>query len=281
MTSFFEIILIFFLVFFIATISSSLGIGGGIFTVPLLLYLGEYHLIHRDVIGHIAIANSLLVAFILSLSATYINITLRQINIKLGITFLVGSIPGSFLGVFISKFLKTKELTMLFGFMVFLVGIISFFRALMNNHKTNTRENKNQLPKAFRITKKYLFILLPLGFFTGIISSLTGIGGGVVMVPLFSLILKNEPYQTSIGTSTFCMSIITCISSFLYLFETPNHPIELSMGYYYLPFTIPMLLGSIPGGFMGAKLKGKLPAQNLQIMLSVLQMFIGVKVLFW
>lgn len=281
MTSFFEIIVIFFLVFFIATISSSLGIGGGIFTVPLLLYLGKYHLIHRDVIGHIAIANSLLVAFILSISATYINIKLNQINLNLGLAFLVGSLPGSFFGVYISKYLKTKELTLLFGFIVFIIGLSSFIRAIKNKNQDKTQDIVNQRQKNFHLTKKYLIILIPIGFFTGVISSLTGIGGGVIMVPLFSFILKNESFQVSIGTSTFCMSIITFISSFLYLFENPIYGIEPSIGYYYLPFTIPMVLGSIPGGFTGAKLKGKLPAKNLQIFLSILQMFIGLKVLFW
>lgn len=281
MTSFFEIILIFFSVFFIATLSSSLGIGGGIFTVPLILYLGGFHFIHKDIIGHIAIANSLLVAFILSLSATYINIKLKQIHLSLGIIFLIGSLPGSYLGVYISKFLKTKELTLLFGFIVFLVGFYSLIRALKNQNYPKISKYEDPIYIKFHITSKYFFLLIPIGFFTGIISSLTGIGGGVIMVPLFSSILKNQSYQISIGTSTFCMSIITFISSFLYLFQKPIYHVDMSIGYYYLPFTIPMLIGSVPGGIVGAKLKGKVSSKLLQISLSILQMFIGFKILFW
>ncbi|GIX41291.1 MAG: sulfite exporter TauE/SafE family protein [Leptospiraceae bacterium] len=280
MTLLFEIFVIFFSVFLIATISASLGIGGGLFTVPLLLYLGKYHLIPEQALGHIAIANSLLVAFILSISASYVNIKTKQVDIQLSLNFLAGSIPGAVTGVYISRYLKTKELTLLFGSFVLLIGIISLIRSFRNSQQNSYDEDsiKNTLQLITKL--KFIFLIL-IGFLTGLISSLTGVGGGIIMVPLFALILKSEPFQKSIATSTFSMFIITFFSSVLYSLQHKANIPEPSIGYYYLPFTIPLILGAIPGGYFGATLKGKVPEKNLRRALAILQIIIGIKVLFW
>ena len=113
-----------------------------------------------------------------------------------------------------------------------------------------------------------------LGFLTGLISSLTGIGGGIMMVPLFSVILSREPYQKSIATSTFSMFVITLFSTTLYAMQTKKSIPEPSIEYYYLPFTIPLIFAVMPGGYLGAKLKNKLHAENLKRTLSLLQIII-------
>jgi len=83
MTILFEILVIFFSVFLIAIISAGLGIGGGIFSVPLLLYIGKFHSLPQDSLAHIAIANSLLITLILSSSATYVNIKTKKVHFNL------------------------------------------------------------------------------------------------------------------------------------------------------------------------------------------------------
>jgi uncharacterized membrane protein YfcA len=281
MTFLFEVFVIFFSVFLIATISASLGIGGGLFTVPLLLFLGKFHFIPKESLAHIAIANSLLVSFILSISASYVNIKTNQVHIKLAINFLIGSIPGAILGVHLSKFLNTKELTTLFGSFVLFIGIYSLIRSFKKqNQEIISAESAEYNKKLFLTKFKFVFLIFT-GFLTGLISSLTGIGGGIIMVPLFALILRKEPFQKSIATSTFSMFNITFFSSILYSLQHKADIPQPSIGYYYLPFTIPLILGAIPGGYFGAKLKGKIPDRNLRRALAVLQIIIGLKVLFW
>jgi len=276
MTILFEILVIFFSVFLIAIISAGLGIGGGIFSVPLLLYIGKYHSLPPDALAHIAIANSLLITLILSSSATYVNIKTKKVHFNLAINFLVGSIPGAMLGVFISKFLKTKDLTVLFGLLVFTIGTTTLMRSFI-------KKNPNKgFAKKLEFYKKYKIILLILiGFLTGLLSSLTGVGGGIIMVPLFSIILSNEPYQKSIATSTFSMVVITFSSTVLYTIQTKGDIPEPSIGYYYLPFTIPLIIAAMPGGYLGAKLKEKLPSESLRRTLALLQILIGVKTIFF
>jgi uncharacterized membrane protein YfcA len=276
MTILFEILVIFFSVFLIAIISAGLGIGGGIFSVPLLLYIGKFHSLPRDSLAHIAIANSLLFTLILSSSATYVNIKTKKVHFNLAMNFLLGSIPGAMFGVYVSKFLKTKELTVLFGLLVLTIGATTLIRSFR-------KKNPNRgFVKKFEFYKKYKVILLILiGFVTGLLSSLTGVGGGIIMVPLFSVILYNEPYQKSIATSTFSMVVITLSSTLLYAMQTKGDIPEPSIGYYYLPFTIPLVLAAMPGGYLGAKLKEKLPSESLRRTLAVLQILIGLKTIFF
>ncbi len=276
MTILFEILVIFFSVFLIAIISAGLGIGGGIFSVPLLLYIGKYHSLPLDSLAHIAIANSLLITLILSSSATYVNIKTKKIHFNLAINFLLGSIPGAIVGVYLSQLLKTKELTVLFGLLVFTIGATTLIRSFR-------KKNPNKgFKKKLEFYKKYKIILLILiGFLTGLLSSLTGVGGGIIMVPLFSIILSNEPYQKSIATSTFSMVVITFSSTVLYTLQTKGEIPEPSIGYYYLPFTIPLILAAIPGGYLGAKLKEKLPSESLRRILALLQILIGLKTIFF
>lgn len=276
MTILFEILVIFFSVFLIAIISAGLGIGGGIFSVPLLLYIGKFHSLPQDSLAHIAIANSLLITLILSSSATYVNIKTKKVHFNLSMNFLLGSIPGAMFGVYVSNFLKTKELTILFGLLVFTIGATTLIRSFR-------KKNPNRgFVKKFEFYKKYKVILLVLiGFVTGLLSSLTGVGGGIIMVPLFSVILYNEPYQKSIATSTFSMVVITLSSTLLYAMQTKGDIPEPSIGYYYLPFTIPLVLAAMPGGYLGAKLKEKLPSESLRRTLAVLQILIGLKTIFF
>ncbi len=274
MTIIFLIITIFFLTFIIASFSSSLGIGGGIFTVPLLMYASKIVNFPHDSIPFVAITNSLLLTFIFSFFATIVNIYHNQIEFKIGINFLVGSIPGSFAGVYLSQFLEAKQITSFFGFMVLIIGIYSFLKS----YNIKFIKLKQQSP-IYPNTLKFSKIIIITGIITGLISSLTGIGGGIIMVPLFSYYLRHKNYYTSIGTSTFCMFIITISSSLSYLTIHKTSLPEPSIGYYYLPFTIPLILGAIPGGFFGARIKNKIPDKFLRRTLSILQIFIGLKTL--
>jgi len=77
-----------------------------------------------------------------------------------------------------------------------------------------------------------------------------------------------------LATSTFSMFVITLFSTTLYAMQTKKSIPEPSIEYYYLPFTIPLIFAVMPGGYLGAKLKNKLHAENLKRTLSLLQIII-------
>lgn len=265
----FEITLLFLVATLIAIFSASLGIGGGIFAVPVLIYVGSLHGIGQAYLAHMAVATSLLMAFVLSGSATFFNLKASMVDTRIGLLFAAGSIPGAFIGSQVGRFLDFRSMTLLFGIFVFLIGLYGFYK-LYHTKKGDTKTE----------TRKPSRLWLPLaGIFTGMLSSLTGVGGGIIMVPLYSFFMKEHPVHRSIATSNFSMVIITLAGTIAYLDHKEVLP-EPSFGFYYLPMALPVLAGAIIGGGIGARMGRKVAERHLKIFLAGLQVFIGLRMLY-
>lgn len=266
----YEIMLLFMVAVLIAIFSASLGIGGGIFSVPVLIYVGSLHGIGQAYLAQMAVATSLLMAFVLSVSASYVNLRTRMVEIGIGLLFALGSVPGAFLGSIVGRFLNFQALTLLFGVLVLAVGMLGFFKVWSKKRATTVTRDSKRSPSR---------IWLPVaGVFTGILSSLTGVGGGVIMVPLMSLFLPGHGIHRSIATSNFSMVLVTLAGSIAYL-DTRRLLPEPSVGFYYLPLALPVLAGAIIGGGLGARLGKKVPEQHLKLFLAGLQVIIGIRML--
>lgn len=277
----YEIMLLFMVAVLIAIFSASLGIGGGIFSVPVLIYVGSLHGIGQAYLAQMAVATSLLMAFVLSGSASYVNLRTRMVEIGIGLLFALGSVPGAFLGSIVGRFLNFQALTLLFGILVLAVGLFGLFKVWSKKRATTVATERgagtgsdNPISKGSPSR-----IWLPVaGVFTGMLSSLTGVGGGVIMVPLMSLFLPGHGIHRSIATSNFSMVLVTLAGSIAYL-DTRRLLPEPSVGFYYLPLALPVLAGAIIGGGLGARLGKKVPEQHLKLFLAGLQVIIGIRML--
>ncbi|PKN84470.1 MAG: hypothetical protein CVU46_14075, partial [Chloroflexi bacterium HGW-Chloroflexi-8] len=101
---------------------------GGIFSVPVLIYVGSLHGIGQAYLAQMAVATSLLMALVLSISASYVNLRTRMVEIGIGLLFALGSVPGAFLGSIVGRFLNFQALTLLFGILVLAVGLLGLFK---------------------------------------------------------------------------------------------------------------------------------------------------------
>jgi uncharacterized membrane protein YfcA len=279
----YEIILLFFVAVLIAIFSASLGIGGGIFAVPVLIYVGSWHGIGQAYLAQMAVATSLLMASVLSGSASIVNLRSQMVEIRIGLLFALGSIPGAFLGSLVGRFLHFQAITLLFGTFVLLMGLIGLYRIhsvklkiIQKNTTTETVCNTDDKPENSRNPSP---VWLPAaGILTGMLASLTGVGGGIIMVPLFARFLKGHTIHRSIATSNFSMVLVTVSGSIAYL-DTRNILPEPSIGFYYLPMALPILAGAMLGGSLGARFGKRVPEQHLKTVLAVLQIFIGTRML--
>lgn len=266
----YEIMLLFMVAVLIAIFSASLGIGGGIFSVPVLIYVGSLHGIGQAYLAQMAVATSLLMALVLSVSASYVNLRTRMVEIDIGLLFNLGSVPGAFLGSILGRLLNFRALTLLFGILVLTIGMLGFYKVRARKRARTVVSESKRSPSR---------IWLPVaGVFTGMLSSLTGVGGGIIMVPLMTLFLSGHGIHRSIATSTFSMVLITLTGSIAYL-DTRRLLPEPSIGYYYLPLALPAVAGAIIGGGLGARLGKKVPEQHLKLFLAGLQVIIGIRML--
>src|SRR5204862_6829651 len=82
-----------------------------------------------------------------------------------------------------------------------------------------------------------------IGVGAGLLSGLLGVGGGILMVPLFSAWLGLD-LRTTIATSLACVGI----------FAIPGTLTHWYLGHIDWAFAIPLAIGVIPGAQIGARI---------------------------
>lgn len=148
-------------------LSGLFGVGGGIIMVPLLMWLA--HLDQRR-----ASATSLAAILPASIAGSIGYLVGGQVDWLAALFVAIGSIAGSWIGTML---LRRLPLTVLrWGFIALLVLIA--IRMLLVDVPDRTDAHID-------ITPLTAVLLIAFGLFVGIASGLFGIGGGLVMVPVF------------------------------------------------------------------------------------------------
>jgi uncharacterized membrane protein YfcA len=124
----------------------------------------------------------------------------------------------------------------------------------------------------FPRSKLRISALLPLfiGFISGVLVSLLGVGGGFFMIPAMIYGL-GMPTGVVIGTSLFQVIFTTANVTFLQAVTT--HTVDIILA-------ILLLSGSVVGAQMGTRIGSRLPAANLRGMLALIVLIIAIKLAF-
>ena len=113
---------------------------------------------------------------------------------------------------------------------------------------------------------KEKFVMSISGVFVGAINGLFGGGGGMIAVPILSLVLK-KPTRVSHATAILIILPITIVSMIIYLVKGYFEPIE----------TVVVGAGVVVGGLLGALLLGKLKSKVIGLIFSVLMLIGGIR----
>ena len=108
-----------------------------------------------------------------------------------------------------------------------------------------------------------------IGIIAGMISGLFSSGGGLILVPVFTYLLKLEEKEAR-ATTLFCMAFMVIVTAIIY---QQNNFIHWTLG-------IRCAIGGIVGGFIGGKLLNKLPDKYLQIAFILFLLYAGINNLF-
>lgn len=118
--------------------------------------------------------------------------------------------------------------------------------------------------------KKEKFMSVIFGGLAGIINGLFGGGGGMIIVPALSILLKREP-QRAHATAILIILPLSLISALFYS----------AFGSFDLRIGIPVSIGVTIGGVIGAFLLSKLSSKWLVAIFSIVMLGAGVKLLFF
>jgi uncharacterized protein len=220
-----------------------LGIGGGTILVPVLVTLG-YTPIN-------AVATSNLSIVITSISGSIQNWRMGNLNWRKVLGLGLPAIITAQLGIYIASTLPNYGLLTGFGLLMLLNIYLVSLRQKLNPQEATLGSADFWQP---------LFYRMVTGGAAGVLAGLFGVGGGVIMVPLQVIFLKESivtAIQTSLGAVT-----ITAISASI------GHAAQgniLWLG--------GMLLGL--GGLLGAQISTRmLPKLSDRLILSIFRLFL-------
>ena len=128
----------------------------------------------------------------------------------------------------------------------------------MNNQVKGRKKAKNRI------------VSVLAGAFAGIINGLFGGGGGMIIVPALTLLLKRNQKRAQ-ATAIMLILPLSLISGLFYA----------SFGSYNLRVGIPVIIGVTVGGAIGALLLSKISSKWLSIIFTVVMAAAGVKMLFF
>ena len=196
------------------------GIGGGLITVPFLYYIFGQLGINPKYIMHLAVGTSFAIIIPTSIVSVFTHNKFQAVDFNIVKNYGLFVIVGVLIGTIFAASLETKSLVLFFSIVILFLGI--YFLLIKEKEQNVVVEMK-------------LYLKVILGFIVGFISSLMGIGGAIMNVP----ILKFFGYSINkaIGSGAaigFLIALVGAIG-FLITGNYLNSNLPLSIGFLNIP----------------------------------------------
>ena len=116
--------------------------------------------------------------------------------------------------------------------------------------------------------KKQNLKIICVGFLAGLVSGFFSSGGGMLLVPFFTHILKMEEIRGR-GTSVFCIIFLVITSSIFYI---NKKYVDISLG-------IKCAIRGIVGAYIGSKILFKINKKWLRLLFIFFLVYSGIKMI--
>jgi hypothetical protein len=223
----------------IGTVMGLTGAGGALVAIPLFMHFLQMELKDATVFSLLAVV-----------IASIFNFFAQRKNTNYIIALLISFF--SFFGSLVSTQLKpmTPEIVLkILLIFVSLYGVISIWRSKKNS--TSDRINPS-FPWKLSII---------VGFFLGALTTFTGLGGGVLMMPVL-INFYSFSQDKAIATSLFAIAISSLVSLFIQVQNGFRIPFDLSLVF--------LLLGIVASALGLKLLMIKLPIQKMDLVRKVI-----------
>jgi uncharacterized membrane protein YfcA len=241
-------------------LGATLGIGGGIFLVPFLtIVLGMP-------IG-VAAAISLTTVIGTSSTVTAGRTGSHLVNYRLGMVLEVATAAGSLLGGITAQYMNQQVLERTFAAVTMLVAIVTVLR--VNRRNVIVGDDVDHGPLGGRFVEeesggvvtyrvKRVPLALAASFVAGNVSSLLGIGGGVIKVPVLN-VWCGVPLRAAAATSAFMIGVTAAAGAIIYFGNGQVVPALAAAA----------VLGVQAGSAAGMHFTAKVSSRSLKMMLAV------------
>jgi uncharacterized membrane protein YfcA len=239
--------------FAIGAYGTLVGAGGGSVLVPALLIM-----LPLESPATIT-AISLAVVFFNAYSGTIAYLRMGRIDYRAAVLFTLASLPGAVLGVLLVHEVPRGLFDPLFGLLLLVLGGLLVARPLSRGDEAGTPAPRRPAASPLgAIGSAYIAVL----------SSLLGIGGGIIHVPFMIRVLRQPPHVAT-ATSHFVLT-------FMALTATVTHVAlgEFDRG---LAETMYLAVGVMMGAPLGAALSNRLHGSLIVRLLAVALCLVGLR----
>ncbi len=246
------------------------GVGGGIIYVIILPYALSGFGVEPDDLAHFTIANSLLAVIFTSLSALYRHYRLNNLYPKQSVILgLTGGLTAiSMTVIFVETAVFSMELFNWILLLLLAYMLIDLFLGIRKNSRGERRE------------KNWLYV--PIGFAGGVVAAVSGLGGGVAVIPLIAKFQRKDFRQiTSISMGFIAISALL-VSIYNAMGSPRNSEVENSLGFLVFPVTMTLVIGVVIGAQFGVRFGQRVGSEYIRygfmILLSTLIIYKGFEI---
>ena len=250
----------------VAGIESGLfGVGGGSLMTPVQFWLYTLGGIDSTVATRIAFGTSLAVILPTMISGALAHHTRGAVEWHAALPMGVAAIFGGLTGGIAASHVPGHILRLFFAIFILIMAV----RMVWHLRECSECGMRGSLVQ-------YIVI----GFFIGVLSGLTGLGGGALLVPVL-VILLGYPIHRAVGTSSACLIFSSSGAVTAYVITgwgLAGLP-PYSLGYVDLLTFAILAVTTIPAARIGVRFAHSCTGRNLQILFAILMVLIGFSML--
>jgi len=248
-----------------------IGAGGGFLLVPALL------LLYPNDSPALVTGISLAVVFFNAGSGSFAYARMGRVDFRSGLMFASATIPGAVLGAMTTTVLPRRTFDLIFG------ALLTAGAAYLAWRPVRTGDDGLPARVAGRFHRRIVerdgtvhdFAYSPalgigISVVVGFISSLLGIGGGIIHVPVLSQLL-GFPVHIATATSHFTLAIMALAGSLVHVANGRLVPA--------LAVIAPLAVGVLVGAQIGARLSSRVHGVWIMRGLAVALAFVGLRIL--
>jgi uncharacterized membrane protein YfcA len=235
--------------------------GGGAVMTPALILLGWATPV-------IAVGTDLVWGTLTKATGAFVHWRQRTVDFTIVKRLALGSIPGALAGLALLTYLHSRSadtmdrvVVRMLGIALICVALSLFVRSLRTPRITAPNERVN-----LRGAEWFTSLV---GAVIGFLVSLTSVGSGSLIIACLVVIYPTAPLRRIVGSDILHALFLVGVSAL-------GH---LGIGSINLPLLGGLLVGSIPGVWLGSRMSAVFPEKVLRPLLATTLLFLGYKLL--
>lgn len=253
--------------FGVGAFGTLVGAGGGFILVPLLAIL------EPDLRTSALTAVSLATVAFNAGSGAYAYSRQKRIDYRIGIPFAIATLPGSIAGSLVTRVVPRQIFDVVLA--VALIALAAIVVLARHEEPRAAPEGGGLGPPDEKDGPRPRKVNMPLGvglsFVVGFVSSLLGIGGGIIHVPALIGIL-GVPVHIATATSHFVLAIMASAGTLTHLAAGDLTGL--------IGQTVLIGLGAVVGAQVGARLSQRVHGTWIVRILAASLVFVGARLLY-